>query len=93
MDKVTNDNSSRPNLSLNEFKNKVSSTENDMKRMIYEGSDKFEKTATDMAHKATDSLNKSYEFVQINPVRSVLYAAATGMVVGGLLTALFRSRK
>ncbi len=83
----------KPNGAAPTFSNNVLSREPQVERTSKIEGQNTTKMPSKFATSAAKSMKSSRDYVSENPVRGVVYAAAAGIVAGGLLTMAMRGRK
>lgn len=74
----------------NDFLGKMGTSSNQLEKIAHNAGEKAGELTADFASTARKSIASSREYVQANPIRGVAIAAATGVVVGSLLTMIMR---
>ena len=90
MSNYTGDAAVKGNGATTDFKAKMHGAENQIEKMAMNAGEKVGAYASSIADTSANTLRSSREFVKENPVKGVAYAAAAGLVLGGLLTMAFR---
>lgn len=93
MANINTDISNKANGSATDFKSKVMNGEHQLEKMAKGAGERVGAMASDFANTTADSMKLGREYVKENPVKGVAIAAATGLVVGSLLTMIMGSRK
>jgi ElaB/YqjD/DUF883 family membrane-anchored ribosome-binding protein len=86
-------NHSENSLSGNESNRKIQDIGNQLKKYSYDVGEKVGSMASDLSRNTAKYSKLSHDYIYDNPGKSVIYATATGVVLGGLLTTFLRSRK
>jgi ElaB/YqjD/DUF883 family membrane-anchored ribosome-binding protein len=76
-----------------EFGKLVHSGEKSLGKLSHDAGEKIGAMASDIADTTASYVKTSRDYVKENPVKGVAIAAAVGVVAGGLLTFMLRSRE
>ncbi len=83
----------KANGATHEFKNKVLGAEESLEKMSHNVGERIGAMASDVAHASSDYVRTGRDYVKENPAKGLAIAAATGLVVGSLLTMVLRQRQ
>jgi ElaB/YqjD/DUF883 family membrane-anchored ribosome-binding protein len=75
-----------------DFKSKIQVAEKQFEKMSHDAGAKVGAMATNLADSANEYVETGRDYVKHNPGRSVAIAAATGLVVGSLITLAMRRK-
>ncbi len=90
---TTNSDDSNKSMSGNsEFRVTARNAEQQLTRVAQKTGEKVGAMVSDLSTATSDSLKASREYIRENPVKGAAIAAATGLVVGGLLSMAMRRR-
>ena len=92
MEQPKSENINKGNGIVQDYKNKIRNSEEDLERLSQNAGEKVGAMASDFANATTGYIKTGRQFVQENPATSVAIAAATGLILGGLLTASLRRK-
>lgn len=90
---MNNDVSTKSNGLMSDYKNKSSGRDQQVEKMAQTAGEQVGAMAADFAHSTSETMKVSRDYVKENPVKGVALAAATGLVVGSLLTIALRPRR
>ncbi len=93
MEQSKNDVMNKANGLTQDFKNKIQTTEKQFERMSQDAGEKVGAIASDISGRATRYVSASQDYVKENPLKGAAIAAATGLVLGSLLTMVFSRRR
>lgn len=75
-----------------EVKGRVQTVEKRLEKATREAGEQLGSMVSQVAHSTEDAYLSGRKYVEDNPVRSTVIAAAAGVVLGGFLTMLLRGR-
>lgn len=80
---------SKANGATSDFKSKVQGAEQQLEKYVRETGEKVGAAASKIARSTEDTVEMGRDYVKTNPVKGILYAVASGVIVGALLTLVF----
>jgi ElaB/YqjD/DUF883 family membrane-anchored ribosome-binding protein len=92
MASVMAETTSTSNGSTQGIEGKMANLEKRLERMSHEAGEKLGEMVSEVKGSAVDSVEKSREYVQDHPGKSVAIAAAAGLVAGALLSYALRRK-
>jgi ElaB/YqjD/DUF883 family membrane-anchored ribosome-binding protein len=92
MSNTTSETMNKANGLANDFKNKIQNTEDQLERISHNVGEKLGAKASQIANTTNDYVKTGREYVQENPMKGIAIAAATGLVIGSILTMAMRRR-
>ncbi|MDZ4661687.1 MAG: hypothetical protein SGJ18_08710 [Pseudomonadota bacterium] len=86
------ENLSKANGAAHELKGKVQNVENHLEEMSRDAGKKIGALASDLTDSAAEYVKAGRMYVNENPAKSVVIAAAAGLIAGSLATLVMRRR-
>jgi ElaB/YqjD/DUF883 family membrane-anchored ribosome-binding protein len=81
------------NLAADFIKEKITDANVDVEQYSHEAGKKIGQIAADFNNKSEDYIQTGKTFIKEHPVQSLLIAGAVGIVVGSVLTMIFKKNK
>ncbi len=92
MEQTKNDLISKANGLAHDFNVNVRTGEKRLEKFTHDMRDKAEDSMADIAKTASQYVDASRDYVQVNPIKGVAIAATAGLVAGSLLTMALRRK-
>lgn len=90
---VTTDKMNKVNNVANSILSKIPASQDQIEDMVHTAGEKAGEFTSNIAERASDTLETGRAYVKANPIKGVAIAAAAGLAVGSLLTMAFSSRR
>lgn len=81
------------NTAADFIKEKISDVNIDVEQYSHEAGKKIGQMAADFNNKSEDYIETGKAFIKEHPVQSIIIAGAVGLVVGSVLTMIFKKNK
>ncbi len=80
---------SRANGAATDFKTKMQGAEQQIEKYVRETGEKVGAAASKMARSTEETMDMGRDYVKTNPIKGVLYALGSGVVLGAILSMFF----